>query len=87
MEKAFNANTVMALFFNAADKSSVTHEQFLAMCKNHKVPSFVDAAADVPPVENLFKFHVVKGDLRGQLNYETEFCWVFWCRILCLSIM
>ena len=63
MEKAFNANTVMALFFNAADKSSVTHEQFLAMCKNHKVPSFVDAAADVPPVENLFKFQKMGYDL------------------------
>ncbi len=63
MDKAFNANTVMALFFNAADKSSVTHEQFIAMSKSHKVPCFVDAAADVPPVENLYKFQKLGYDL------------------------
>lgn len=63
MEKAFNKNTVMALFFNAADKSSVTHEEFIALCKSHKVPSFIDAAADVPPVENLYKFQKMGFDL------------------------
>lgn len=63
MEKAFNSNTVMALFFNAADKSSVTHEQFIAICKSHKIPCFVDAAADVPPVENLYKFQKMGFDL------------------------
>ncbi|MEO5999013.1 MAG: aminotransferase class V-fold PLP-dependent enzyme [Chitinophagaceae bacterium] len=63
MEKAFNSNTVMALFFNAADKSSVTYGDFLSMCKKHKVPSFIDAAADVPPVENLYKFQKMGFDL------------------------
>ena len=63
MEKAFNPNTVMALFFNAADKSSVTHEEFLTIAKKHKTPTFLDAAADVPPVENLFKFQKMGFDL------------------------
>jgi L-seryl-tRNA(Ser) seleniumtransferase len=63
MEKAFNENTVMALFFNAADQSSVSHEDFLAISKAHKVPTFVDAAADVPPVENLFRFQKMGYDL------------------------
>jgi len=63
MEKAFSAQTVMALFFNAADKHSVTHEEFLAITKRHKIPSFLDAAADVPPVENLFKFQKMGFDL------------------------
>ena len=63
MEKAFNENTVMGLFFNAADKSSVKHEEFIAICKRHKVPSFIDAAADVPPVENLYKFQKMGFDL------------------------
>lgn len=63
MEKAFNSNTVMALFFNAADKSSVTHEEFLSISKKHKIPTFLDAAADVPPVENLFKFQKMGYDL------------------------
>ena len=63
MEKAFNSNTVMALFFNAAGKTSVPHEDFLAITKRHHIPTFIDAAADVPPVENLFKFQKMGFDL------------------------
>ncbi|MBN8854503.1 MAG: selenocysteine synthase [Sphingobacteriales bacterium 50-39] len=63
MEKAFSEQTVMALFFNAAEKHSVMHEEFLAIAKRHKVPTFLDAAADVPPVENLFKFQKMGFDL------------------------
>lgn len=63
MERAFNNNTVMALFFNAAEKSSVTHEAFLAIAKKHRIPTFLDAAADVPPVENLFKFQKMGFDM------------------------
>ena len=63
MENAINSNTVMALFFNAAEKSSITHEQFLQIAKKHNIPTFLDAAADVPPVENLFKFQKMGFDL------------------------
>jgi L-seryl-tRNA(Ser) seleniumtransferase len=63
MEKAINERTVMALFFNAAGKSSVTHEDFVAIAKRHNIPTFLDAAADVPPVENLFKFQKIGFDL------------------------
>jgi len=63
MEKAFNSNTVLALFFNAAGSSSVTREDFVAICKKHQIPSFIDAAADVPPVENLFKYQKMGFDL------------------------
>jgi len=63
MEKAFNSNTVLALFFNAAGSSSVTREDFVSICKKHNIPSFIDAAADVPPVENLFKYQKMGFDL------------------------
>jgi len=63
MDKAFNSNTVLALFFNAAGNSSVTREDFVALCKKHNIPSFIDAAADVPPVENLFKYQKMGFDL------------------------
>lgn len=63
MDKAFNSNTVMTLFFNAAGSSSVAREEFVALSKKHNVPSFIDAAADVPPVENLFKFQKMGFDL------------------------
>ncbi len=63
MEKAINQNTVMALSFNAAESSSVTHQDFVAIAKKHNIPTFLDAAADVPPVENLFKFQKIGFDL------------------------
>lgn len=68
MRKAFNKNTVMALFFNAAEswygvKNTISHEKFVALCKERNVPSFIDAAADVPPVENLFKYQKMGFDL------------------------
>ncbi|MGN6437058.1 MAG: aminotransferase class V-fold PLP-dependent enzyme [Agriterribacter sp.] len=63
MEKAFNSNTVMTLFFNAAGTSSIPHEMFVALSKKHNIPCFIDAAADVPPVENLFKFQKMGFDL------------------------
>ena len=64
METAINSNTVMALFFNASEKkSSITHEEFVRIAKKHNIPTFIDAAADVPPVENLFKFQKMGFDL------------------------
>jgi len=63
MEKAINERTVMALFFNAAGKSSVSHSDFVAIAKRHNIPTLLDAAADVPPVENLFKYQKIGFDL------------------------
>ena len=63
MDKSFNSDTVMALFFNAAESSTVSHKDFVALCKKHQIPSFIDAAADVPPVENLFKYQKMGFDL------------------------
>jgi uncharacterized pyridoxal phosphate-dependent enzyme len=68
MEAAFNERTVMTLFFNGAVdwygiEDSITHEEFVAISKKHSIPSFIDAAADVPPVENLFKYQKMGFDL------------------------
>lgn len=68
MEAAINERTVMALFFNAASSwygttDSITHEDFVAISRRHNIPSFIDAAADVPPKENLFKYQGIGFDL------------------------
>lgn len=63
MEEAINERTVLMLFFNAAGEHSVNHEQFVEIGKKHNVPTFIDAAADVPPVENLFKYTEIGFDL------------------------
>lgn len=68
MSRAINENTVMALFFNAAvdwfgTEDKISREEFVAICQEHHIPSFIDAAADVPPEDNLFKFQRMGFDL------------------------
>jgi uncharacterized pyridoxal phosphate-dependent enzyme len=68
MERAINENTVMALFFNGAiswfgTPDSISHEEFVSIAKKHNIPTFIDAAADVPPVENLFKYQKIGFDM------------------------
>lgn len=64
MERAIGPNTVMALYFNAAEPpGKVSAEEFVAICKKHSIPSFNDAAADALPVENLWKYTKMGFDL------------------------
>ncbi len=57
LEHAINERTAMMLFFNAATPpGQITVEEFLQLGKKHGIPTFNDAAADVPPVENLSKY-------------------------------
>lgn len=65
MEHAFSPNTVMALFFNAGEPGPkpIDHETFVQIARKHRIPTFIDAAADVPPVENLFKYQKIGFDL------------------------
>ncbi|MBT3543675.1 MAG: aminotransferase class V-fold PLP-dependent enzyme [Flavobacteriaceae bacterium] len=56
-EKVINKNTAMFWFLNAnTDQGEIKWEEFIALGKKHNIPTFIDCAADVPPVENLFKF-------------------------------
>jgi D-glucosaminate-6-phosphate ammonia-lyase len=56
--------TAMLFFLNTADsQGKVHHEEFVALGKKHNVPTLIDAAADVPPVENLFRFTKLGYDL------------------------
>ncbi len=64
MEKAIGPQTAMMLFFNANEPvGAVKAEQFVEIGKKHGVPTFNDAAADVPPVENLWKYTKMGFDL------------------------
>lgn len=49
LERAINPKTAMMLFFNAADKTPVPAQQFIAIAKKHGIPTLNDAAADTPP--------------------------------------
>ena len=64
LEKAINKNTAMLWFLNAnTEEGEIKREEFVALGKKHNIPTFIDCAADVPPVENLFKFTKMGFDL------------------------
>src|SRR5690606_24570125 len=56
LERAINKNTAMLWFLNAnTEQGAIKQEEFVALSKKHNIPCMIDCAADVPPVENLFK--------------------------------
>jgi L-seryl-tRNA(Ser) seleniumtransferase len=61
-EKAFNERTVMAHFFNAAE-GKISREDWVRVAHAHDVPCFNDAAADVPPISNLWNYTQMGFDL------------------------
>ena len=62
-EKAFTPNTVMAHFFNAAESGAISREDWIRVAHSHQVPCFNDAAADVPPISNLWNYTKMGFDL------------------------
>jgi L-seryl-tRNA(Ser) seleniumtransferase len=64
MEAAIGANTAMMFFLNLADpKGKIHHEEFIEIARSRNVPTLIDAAADIPPVENLWRFTKMGFDL------------------------
>ncbi|MBM1105476.1 aminotransferase class V-fold PLP-dependent enzyme [Aurantibacter crassamenti] len=64
LEKAINKNTAMLWYLNAnTEMGDIKWEEFVALGKKHNIPTFIDCAADVPPVENLFKYTKMGFDL------------------------
>jgi L-seryl-tRNA(Ser) seleniumtransferase len=62
-EKAFNDKTVMTHFFNAAEGGKISREDWIRVAHKHSVPCFNDAAADVPPISNLWNYTQMGFDL------------------------
>ena len=62
-EAAFNDRTVMAHFFNAAEQGRISREDWIRVAHKHGVPCFNDAAADVPPISNLWNYTHMGFDL------------------------
>jgi L-seryl-tRNA(Ser) seleniumtransferase len=57
LERSINERTVMLMFLNSADPTGpIKAQEWADTGKKHNIPTFIDAAADVPPVENLSKF-------------------------------
>jgi uncharacterized pyridoxal phosphate-dependent enzyme len=62
-QKAFSESTVMAHFFNAAEGGQISREDWVRVAHQHGVPCFNDAAADVPPISNLWNYTQIGFDL------------------------
>jgi L-seryl-tRNA(Ser) seleniumtransferase len=64
LERAVNSRTAMMLFFNANDPvGKIRAAEFIELGKKHNVPTFNDAAADVPPVDALSRYTKMGFDL------------------------
>lgn len=64
LENAVNENTAMLWFLNyAGPNGKIQDKEWVALGKKHGIPTMIDMAADLPPVENLWKFNDMGFDL------------------------
>jgi len=64
LDKAINEKTAMLWFLNReAPIGEIKHQEWVDIAKKHRIPSMIDIAADVPPVENLWKYNDMGFDL------------------------
>ncbi len=63
-KKAVNEKTAMTWFLNSfVNEGKIKHQEWLELGRHYKIPGMIDIAADVPPVENLWKFNDMGFDL------------------------
>jgi seryl-tRNA(Sec) selenium transferase len=64
LRKTVNEKTACLWFLNReASVGAIKHDEWLALAKEFNIPTMIDIAADVPPVENLWKFNDMGFDL------------------------
>jgi L-seryl-tRNA(Ser) seleniumtransferase len=64
LERAVTEQTAMMLFYNNNNKEGrIQDQEFAELGKKHGIPTMNDAAADVPPLENLWKYTAMGFDL------------------------
>jgi len=64
VENAINEKTAMMFFMNyASPNGKIQDKEWVALGKKHNIPTMNDIAADVPPVENLWKYNDMGFDL------------------------
>jgi uncharacterized pyridoxal phosphate-dependent enzyme len=64
MARAINPQTAMMVFYNNNNmEGQIRDEEFVQIGKQRGVPTLNDAAADVPPVDNLWKYTKMGFDL------------------------
>ncbi len=62
-ESAINKKTALCFFYNAADYGNISREDWVRVAHAKGVPCLNDAAADVPPISNLWNYTQMGFDL------------------------
>ena len=64
LKRAIGPKTALMYFLNeSAPHGQIQHEEFVAVATKNNIPTIIDIAADVPPVENLWKYTQIGFDL------------------------
>ena len=64
LERAITPQTAMMLFFNSNNGvGQIKDQEFASLGKKHGIPTMNDCAADVPPIENFWKYTAMGFDL------------------------
>ncbi len=64
LKKAISKKTALLWFLNAnTHLGNIKWQEWVDIGKQYDIPTLIDCAADVPPVENLFKFQKIGFDL------------------------
>jgi L-seryl-tRNA(Ser) seleniumtransferase len=64
VNRAVNERTALMFFMNVADADGrIQRAEWLALARRHKLPTLIDVAADVPPVEHLSAYNKMGFDL------------------------
>ena len=58
LDKAINGKTALMYFLNeSSPHGKILHEEWLEVARKNNIPTIIDIAADIPPVENLWKYN------------------------------
>ncbi len=64
LQKAINKKTALMYFLNESSPlGKIQHKEWLEVAKKNNIPTIIDIAADIPPVENLWKYNDMGFDL------------------------
>jgi L-seryl-tRNA(Ser) seleniumtransferase len=64
LDRAINSKTAMMAFMNCnTNAGQIKHKEWLEVAKKNNIPTLIDIAADVPPIENFWKFNDMGFDL------------------------
>ncbi len=64
LERAINPRTAMMYSYNVHEEAGhIKREEWVAVARKHGIPTLLDAAADVPPVDALWKYNRMGFDL------------------------